>query len=42
MRKLNVNLLGSYQSDDNEGYTVGWDWNSVLQTECRPRRMAER
>jgi prepilin-type processing-associated H-X9-DG protein len=35
-KQLDTNLLGSYQSDDNEGYTVGWDWDSVLETEVGP------
>jgi prepilin-type N-terminal cleavage/methylation domain-containing protein/prepilin-type processing-associated H-X9-DG protein len=35
-KQLDVALLGTYQSDDNEGYTVGWDWDSVVQTEIAP------
>jgi prepilin-type processing-associated H-X9-DG protein len=28
--------LGQYQSDDNEGYSAGWDWDSVRGTEITP------
>ena len=35
-KKVNVAFLGRYQSDDNEGYTDGWDWDTVRETEILP------
>ena len=28
-KRLNLEYLGQYQSDDNEGYTCGWDHDSI-------------
>jgi hypothetical protein len=28
--------LGQFQSDDNEGYTAGWDWDTVRPTSSGP------
>jgi prepilin-type N-terminal cleavage/methylation domain-containing protein len=28
--------LGQFQSDDNEGYTAGWDWDTVRPTSAGP------
>jgi prepilin-type N-terminal cleavage/methylation domain-containing protein/prepilin-type processing-associated H-X9-DG protein len=35
-KKVNMGFLGKYQSDDNEGYTDGWDWDTIRYTETLP------
>jgi len=32
-KRLNVQYLGQFQSDDNEGYTSGWDHDVMRETE---------
>jgi prepilin-type N-terminal cleavage/methylation domain-containing protein len=32
-KRLNVQYIGQFQSDDNEGYTSGWDHDVVRETE---------
>jgi prepilin-type N-terminal cleavage/methylation domain-containing protein len=36
-KRLNFVLLGQYQSDDNEGYTCGWDHDMMRFTDREPR-----
>ena len=36
-KRLNVKLIGTFQGDDNEGYTSGWDWDVIRQTNIEPR-----
>ncbi|MCA9174085.1 MAG: DUF1559 domain-containing protein [Planctomycetales bacterium] len=36
-KRMNVLFLGAYQSDDNEGYTAGWDHDTVRYTDREPR-----
>jgi prepilin-type N-terminal cleavage/methylation domain-containing protein len=31
-KALDLCYIGQFQSDDNEGYTAGWDWDSVRPT----------
>jgi prepilin-type N-terminal cleavage/methylation domain-containing protein len=33
---MDLCYLGQFQSDDNEGYTVGWDWDAVRPTSSGP------
>jgi prepilin-type N-terminal cleavage/methylation domain-containing protein len=35
-KRLNIAFLGQYQSDDNEGYTAGWDDDTVRATSRTP------
>jgi len=35
-KQMDVGALGTYQSDDNEGYSVGWDWDTVRLTNQLP------
>jgi prepilin-type N-terminal cleavage/methylation domain-containing protein len=35
-KQLDSGCLGRYQSDDNEGYSSGWDWDMVRGTEITP------
>lgn len=28
-KQLNLELLGAYQNDDNEGYAASWDWDTL-------------
>jgi len=35
-KRLNIALLGTLQSDDNEGYTAGWDEDTVRATDVPP------
>ena len=35
-KRLNLALLGTPQSDDNEGYTAGWDEDTVRGTDVPP------
>lgn len=35
-KRLNVRLLGSWQQDDNEGYTAGWDEDTMRATRMAP------
>jgi len=37
-KRLNLAALGQYQRDDNEGYTVGWDEDTVRSTLLAPAR----
>jgi len=37
-KRLNVQSLGSYQSDDNEGYSSGWDHDTMRYTDRQPLR----
>lgn len=34
--RKNLANLGQYQGDDNEGYTSGWDWDSMRRTSQAP------
>jgi len=36
-KRMDVSYLGQYQSDDNEGYTSGWDHDTVRWTDRAPR-----
>ena len=35
-KRLDLAGLGNYQSDDNEGYSSGWDWDVVRPTNVPP------
>ena len=35
-KQLDSKQVGNYQSDDNEGYTSGWDWDMVRGTSIPP------
>jgi prepilin-type N-terminal cleavage/methylation domain-containing protein/prepilin-type processing-associated H-X9-DG protein len=35
-KRLNVLQIGQYQGDDNEGYTSGWDHDTMRRTDVRP------
>ncbi len=35
-KMMDRSALGSYQSDDNEGYSVGWDWDTIRYTTLLP------
>lgn len=35
-KRLNVRELGNWQEDDNEGYTAGWDEDTIRRTERPP------
>jgi len=35
-KRLNTSSLGSFQGDDNEGYSTGWDHDSMRQTNNPP------
>jgi prepilin-type N-terminal cleavage/methylation domain-containing protein/prepilin-type processing-associated H-X9-DG protein len=35
-KRLNIAVLGEWQEDDNEGYTAGWDEDTVRRTEKAP------
>ena len=35
-KRLNVRLLGSWQQDDNEGYTAGWDEDTIRASRMGP------
>ncbi len=35
-KRLDVARIGQYQNDDNEGYTAGWDWDTVRHTNLPP------
>jgi hypothetical protein len=35
-KRLNLALLGQPQDDDNEGYTAGWNSDTVRQTDKLP------
>ncbi|MBU6276192.1 MAG: DUF1559 domain-containing protein [Planctomycetes bacterium] len=37
-KRLNVRLLGKWQEDDNEGYTAGWDEDTLRRTDIPPQR----
>lgn len=37
-KRLNVRLLGQRQQDDNEGYTAGWDHDTLRLTTVPPAR----
>jgi prepilin-type N-terminal cleavage/methylation domain-containing protein/prepilin-type processing-associated H-X9-DG protein len=36
-KRLGRSRLGSAQSDDNEGYTVGWDWDTIRSSNYLPQ-----
>ena len=36
-KRMNRRFLGAYQSDDNEGYTSGWDHDVIRWTDRDPR-----
>ncbi len=36
-KRLGRQNLGKAQSDDNEGYTAGWDWDTVRSTNYQPQ-----
>jgi prepilin-type N-terminal cleavage/methylation domain-containing protein len=35
-KRIDLAHLGQYQSDDNEGYTAGWDWDTIRHTNLLP------
>jgi len=35
-KRLNRTLLGTYQTDDNEGYTCGWDHDAIRASNQTP------
>jgi len=35
-KRLDPRALGQFQSNDNEGYTSGWDWDTVCSTQNPP------
>ncbi|MCU0703238.1 MAG: DUF1559 domain-containing protein [Fimbriiglobus sp.] len=35
-KQLDITRIGQYQSDDNEGYTSGWDWDVVRPANVPP------
>jgi prepilin-type N-terminal cleavage/methylation domain-containing protein len=35
-KRLNISLLGTPQADDNEGYTAGWDEDTIRATDSPP------
>jgi prepilin-type N-terminal cleavage/methylation domain-containing protein/prepilin-type processing-associated H-X9-DG protein len=37
-KRINLQELGQPQRDDNEGYTVGWDEDTIRSTELPPER----
>jgi prepilin-type N-terminal cleavage/methylation domain-containing protein len=37
-KQLDSARIGTYQDDDNEGYTAGWDWDSIRGTWMTPAR----
>jgi prepilin-type N-terminal cleavage/methylation domain-containing protein len=37
-KRLDLRNLGSYQSDDNEGYTTGWDHDMIRFTHLAPMK----
>lgn len=37
-KRLNRRMLGQWQEDDNEGYTAGWDEDTVRRTDLLPAR----
>lgn len=36
-KRLNLRLLGTPQDDDNEGYTAGWNEDTIRRTDAPPR-----
>jgi prepilin-type N-terminal cleavage/methylation domain-containing protein len=36
-KRLGRQSLGSYQGDDNEGYSAGWDWDTIRVSNLQPR-----
>ena len=37
-KRLNIRNLGTYQSDDNEGYSAGWDHDVIRHCNATPAR----
>ncbi len=37
-KRLGLSNLGRAQSDDNEGYSVGWDWDSIRSSRIQPQQ----
>jgi len=37
-KRLNLAHLGEWQQDDNEGYTAGWDEDTIRRTDLEPQR----
>src|SRR5207245_1808759 len=35
-KRLGLKNLGQHQSDDNEGYTAGWDWDTIRSGYLQP------
>ncbi len=35
-KRMNVALLGEWQDDDNEGYTAGWNEDTIRRTDASP------
>ncbi len=35
-KRLGLQNLGKAQSDDNEGYTAGWDWDTIRDSTIQP------
>lgn len=36
-KRMNTRFIGTYQSDDNEGYTSGWDHDATRNTSAPPK-----
>jgi prepilin-type processing-associated H-X9-DG protein len=36
-KRINRTRLGTYQNDDNEGYTAGWDHDTIRTTDKSPQ-----
>jgi prepilin-type N-terminal cleavage/methylation domain-containing protein len=39
-KRLDLTHLNQYMSDDNEGYTAGWDWDTIRHSNLQPYRDA--
>jgi prepilin-type N-terminal cleavage/methylation domain-containing protein len=37
-KRLGLTNLGEAQSGDKEGYTAGWDWDTMRSSKCQPLR----
>jgi prepilin-type processing-associated H-X9-DG protein len=35
-KRLNLSFLGQWQEDDNEGYSAGWDEDTIRRTGAQP------
>jgi prepilin-type processing-associated H-X9-DG protein len=37
-KRLDLKAMGTYQCDDNEGFTAGWDWDGVRWGNNPPKK----